>query len=268
MNRFLIRTLLLALFLCVALTACGTETPTPTPQESETTTTTSVTTTTTTTTTATTTTTTTTTTTAKPTTSTTSRTTTSATTTTTAADAYEVDRPLPAKDKRCLLLDAWGGEITLTFDKAMKKNGEVLWHYTGTAKTGVAVTCKIVPESGAVYEVSYGVNTEWGRMTYEDDARACLKQFLQDSNVPLNAKDASIRHAMSGRYEDGKTEYIIFWRYYFELEDGVTVSGDIGLSKGKLVVQSIRATYKEGDTSVQGYLGDAIPLLVPRWKNQ
>ncbi len=286
---------LLALFLCVALTACGTETPNPTPQESEiatTTTTAPATTTTTTTTTA-------------PSTTTTSAPSitytyptytgptyppyTTLATTTGSADAsvtdsattttyyspfapFKDDSSAPDKDRQCLLFKVENEDVELAFESAMRYpeyNNRLLWHYTGTTKMGVSVTCLVVPESGAIYSVDYGITNEWGKATTEDDVRSCLKSFIKNHQLPFDAEDASLLPTMSARLNEGKQEFFINWGFSFKLEEeNVTVGGAIGLSKGKPKVLSIRATTNEEGQSVQGYYGDTITLLIPRWKSE
>lgn len=228
---------LLVLFLCVALTACGTETPNPTPQESETTTTT--------------------TTTAKPTTSTTSRTTTSAITTTTTADAYEVDRPLPAKDKRCLLLDAWGGEITLTFDKAMKKNGEVLWYYSGTIPPGDVIYCRVNADTETIAYVECDIPQD-SCAIQKEDAQSVINDFLERYDFHTAADGINLS-AITGRLPmDGEAD--AWWDFTITLaEAGGTISGSVKSYNGKLYPCPV--SFLDVDT-------DKFPLLIPRWKSE
>lgn len=176
-------------------------------------------------------------------------------------DPYEVKAPLPVKEKRCLLFDAWGNDIELRFDKAMcypSDDNAVRWHYVGVAQNGISVTCQVDAEKETIRTIEYGVEAEWGAMTYEDDARTCLKTYLTAHRLPLDAKDARITHTMSAKRGDNGNLYYINWRFSLPLEDG-SLSGVIKLANGKLTVCSLSA---DGDIS------DRVPLFAPRWKNQ
>lgn len=276
------RVLLLGAALAVVLTACAAPVEqTPAPQESESTTTTAMTTAEveTTSSTADTTETTTTTTTAKPTASITTKSTTKKTTKATATTEefdpyapYEDNSLVPDKDKQRLLFHADGGEIELVFEKAMRypaDNNAVLWHYTGTTKKGTPMTCTVAPEQNAIREIAYDVNTDFGPMTYEKDARACLERFLKAYDIPYKADNAQISHSMAAKRGENGTVFHINWRFSLPLKenDGI-LGGKIGLINGKLVVHSLYASSVLEGERVFGYSGDDIPLLIPRWKSE
>ena len=137
---------LMALFLCVALTACGTETPNPTPQESEITTT------------------------AAPTT----------TTTTTAPsiyDPYEDASRAPGKDKQNFLLDILGDEIVMTYDKTMihpniYTEDECLWYYNGTIPSGDSIRCRVNADTETIAYVECDIPQDSCAIKKED-AKGC-----------------------------------------------------------------------------------------------
>ena len=185
---------------------------------------------------------------------------------------FKDDSSAPDKDRQCLLFKVENEDVELAFESTMRYpeyNNRLLWHYTGTTKTGISVTCQVVPESGAIYSVDYGITNEWGKATTEDDVRSCLRSFIKAHQLPFDAEDASLFPTMSARLNEGKQECIINWSFSFEIEEeNVRVGGAIGLSKGKLKVRFIRATTDEEGQSMQGYYGDTIALLIPRWKSE
>ena len=198
-----------------------------------------------------------------------------ATTATTELDPnapYEDDSLIPGNDKQRLLFNAEGGEIELVFEKAMRypaDNNAILWHYIGTTKKGMQITCTVVPEQNAIREIAYDVNTDFGPMTYEKDARACLERFLKAYDIPYKADNAQISHSMAAKRGENGTVFHINWRFSLPLKenDGI-LGGKIGLINGKLVVHSLYASSVLEGERVFGYSGDDIPLLIPRWKSE
>lgn len=288
-----VRLIALVLLLLFSLTSCGTPTPAPQPQESESTTTTTTTTTTTaeaeTTTTTTETTTTTTTaattaittkkttkpTTTKPATTQTTKTTKKTTTATTEPDPnapYEDNSLAPGKDKQRLVLNMLGEEIEMTFEKALvypKDYDRLMWHYTGTTKTGVRYTCEVVAEQERISKISCPVKSDWGLFT-EKEAIACIKQFFKPNKVPgkLEERHVSLAHSRIVTGPNGEHLQQTIGRFGIPLGDDFNkCSGVIYYNDGKPYVSELTAKTWSG-AWIPGYSGDDIPLLIPRWKSE
>lgn len=152
----------------------------------------------------------------------------------------------------------WDDDVELRFDKAMQdpSDNTVTWHYAGVDKNGLSVTCLVDAKKETIRTIKYGVEADWGAMTYEDNARACLKSYLKAHQISLNAQEAKITHAMSAKNSDnGNVLFLIHWHFSFQLNGGY-FSGIIKLVDGKLTVCSL---------SSSGNIGDQVSLFAPRW---
>lgn len=252
--------LILAVLLLLPLAACRQAEPTPiTPTNSETITTTTVATTTTTTTTTNTTTTTSTT--------TKSTTTTTATTpsTTSKYDPYVVKEGIPSKDKRKFLLNVWGEDVELVYNKTMihphiNADDERFWYYNGITKKGTPIQCRVNADTGTlayveVVDASRGLyNYYRDKIPQEEDVQAVMDKFLGFYNLSSAVEDIHWTRIVGRIANDGTTT--VDWRFSCKLTDeGGNIYGQVTSYNKKLRLTKIELSV---DATKH-------PIVIPRW---
>lgn len=253
--------LILAVLLLFSLVACQQAEPTPTDEETATKTT-ATTTTTTTTTIATTTTTTATTTTT--TTTTTTSTTKKRTTRTYENTPYEAKDGVPGKDKHKFLLNVWGEDVEMVYDKMMihphvNADDERLWYYNGTTKKGTPIQCRVNADTETLAEVevvdaSDLCNIYRDKFYSEEDVRAVMDEFFEFYN--LSAVDDTHWTRIIGRCASDGTTTVNWY------SSKITLADEVGHIYGKA------ATYnkKLQLTKISFYVDpEKCPLVIPRW---
>lgn len=252
--------LVLAVLLLLSLVACQQAEPTPaTPTDDEITTTT--------------TTTTATTTAKKPT--TTTATTSNATLTTLATgttetgstDPYEVKDSDPGKDKQRLLFVLEGADVEFTFDKAMRYprfDDVLMWHYTGTTKSGAVYTCMVLAERNTIYRLDCHANYDHTKIK-EEDAHTYMEQFLEDQKLSASAGEFELQEIkVSMRGDPPSVD--VYWDILFPMEqeyDSIYVT--IRSKDGKLYVERISAQHQAPSLRLPYCLENNYDMFVPRW---
>ena len=159
----------------------------------------------------------------------------------------------------------------MIFDKAMvhpTENNTLMWHYTGTTKAGVLITCEVVAKQETIHSLTSSMPIDYGVIT-ENDARSCLKRYLEINNISLNANDARFLHASAMVDTPEGTQRDMVQTFYLQLENGGgTFSGNIRIVDGELHVVEVFAKSLVDGEEVPYILSDDIPLLIPRWKSK
>lgn len=192
-------------------------------------------------------------------------------------NSASADENAPDKNKRRLLFDLEGKTVEFSFDKVVpysENDQHLLWQYVGTTASGLPVICKVSAERGTICEIAYDVEFD-SIVIPEADARACMKQFLKEQSLSVDADSISLsKEEFTARgTADTPPQKVVYWSFFLPTEkEHDYLSCFIRSKDGKLYIKHV---YIGNTENVDGQiyslpylLGDDPDWILPRWKNE
>lgn len=187
---------------------------------------------------------------------------------------YEAPDCAPGKNKRCFLFTLDGEEMKFTFETAMvypEYSDYVLWHYTGTTKSGASYTCKVAAEHNQIFEIDCEKECD-SVIIKEEDARACAKRFLTEQKIPIDTDKINLQkevYSMRG----SPPQSVVYWSLHLPMkQENDYFSVSFRSRNGAVYVDLIRANRSGIDNgqawSLPYCLQNDYDILTPRWENK